>query len=644
MLDAVCPECNVCFERSSDTCRECGQKRPDGDWPKLKDFPYPFLGRIVDGRYLIDRFLDSGASGHVYRARGLRFRRYFALKIIDARRFDAGEVRRRVIDRFHAEVDAISQIRNPHVIDVYEAIELDAAIFGLIMNYVEGQTLEELLETKGRLDIDTAVAITAQLANGLHEAHSRGIIHRDLKPANVMLEQLPASGVFARVLDFGVARDAEADGGSFGSFGFQGTPLYASPEQCTEEVPAEARSDIYSLGCLFFHMLTGRAPFAFTNALRVMDAHVHDRRPRLSDVDDELKFPRALEYLVGHMMARDREDRPADLHLVYEDLMALQKGRSLRHFGDPPAGFDEPKAPQPDEFGVVTPPPFELVSLSEWTSTELADDPTLSEASEAPWLSRDTGLDMALVNEVESPFSEGAIPMITATALDPQGMACIFAASDKSFHVVGLGEGAFRNSLSRDKIICAADLDLQAGLMIVAGRNGKICELDAGTGRVRGVQEVDGSPLALELVGGGRKIYFGSERGQLSSLDLRTGSGHDLFRFAQAISALSQGHEESMLVGLWDGSVACVGGDEQLMWHLPVAPDAIADVGLYDKDHYFALDGRGTLHVGSLECGEVKRSLTVGAGLRTVRHLVDGRILALSLFGTTVQTWQLDIS
>ncbi len=646
LLDAVCPQCNTCFERAKDECVECGQDRPDGDWPSLREYPYPFLGRVVDGRYLIDRFLDSGASGHVYRARGLRFRRPFALKIVDARRFEEGKVRQKVIERFHAEVDAITQIRNPHVIDVYEAIELDKDIFGLVMNFVEGRTLEQILEERGYLPVDDALAIAAQLANGLHEAHSRGIIHRDLKPANVMIEELPASGLFARVLDFGIARDIEEDGSSSGSFGFQGTPLYAAPEQCTEEAPPDARSDIYSLGCLIYHMLTGQPPFAYTNALRVMDAHVHDRRPRLAEANEEQSFSEPLEFLVGHLMARDRADRPNDLHLIYEDLMALQKGRSPRHFGNRPVGYDEPSQSDADRghFAVTTPPPFEWVSLSEWTSTELANDPTMTEAEEAPWLASDTELDMELVSEVESPFERDSIPMITAAVLDPKGMACVFADAKKSVHLVGLGAGAFRNSIAGSKIICATDLDLHAGYMIVAGREGQICELDPGTGRRRSEHQVDGSPLALELVSSGPVVYYGLERGQLWKLDLRTNSSHELLRFPDAISTLSAGRKGAMLVGLWDGSMAFVDGDEQLKWHLPVAPDAIADVGLLDDEHYFALDGRGGFHIGALAHGQVLRTISVGAGLRTVRRLVDGRIVALSLFGATVQAWQLKVN
>src|SRR5690606_3843806 len=121
-----------------------------------------------------------------------------------------------------------------------------------------------------------ALEIVRQVANGLHEAHCQGIVHRDLKPENVMIEQLPASGFFARVLDFGIAHMAE---GVRDTQGFRGTPLYASPEQCLEAANIDYRSDIYSLGCVFFHCLTGRPPFDYNVAVKVMDAHIEAPPP-----------------------------------------------------------------------------------------------------------------------------------------------------------------------------------------------------------------------------------------------------------------------------------------------------------------------------------------------------------------------------
>ena len=626
-----------CHDGDRRQCPECQAPRPGKRWPSVADCPYPFLGDTVDGRYLVDRFVGSGTSGNIYRARSLGANRQLAIKVIDLRRFN-DRSRQEMIDRFYREVDAVGQIKNPHVIDVFEALQLDEAIFGLVMDYIDGPTLDVLLDEREHLSVDDAVSITIQIANGLHEAHTRGIIHRDIKPENIIVEQLPASGLFARILDFGIAQvDGDSD-----DYGFQGTPLYASPEQCTEERRPDARSDIYSLGCLFYHLLTGQPPFAYTNALRVMDAHVEAPRPRLADAAD-LEFEESLEHLVAHMLARDPDDRPTSLDVVHRELKAFERGQPLSTLGTapdvetpPPQGFDS-------DHGAATPPSNQFISLSERTSTELADDSTVPDA---PPLARWQPDEAVTITEIDE-RSFGGIDRnlqsaLTASVLDRRGLACALADATPSARLIGLGDASLETTFDHDTVISAVDVDVQHGLFLVADVGGTLIEVDPGQGRPVMRHELATPPLALELLPAKRTVYFGNARGRLQCLDLRTDSNHEIARFAQAISTLHSDADGSLIAGLWDGSVARI-EDGRLRWHRPVAPDAIADTGIFDGDRYFATDGQGTIHIGDLQRGHRQISAEIGPGLRTTRRLDDGQLMGLSLFDGQLQTWHIDI-
>ncbi len=639
-----CQECLTCLESIAPTCPECGAEKPDKGWASLYDSPYPFLGRMIDGRYLIDRFLDSGASGHVYRARGLRFKRFFALKIVDAgRQRDPGR-RAELIERFRREVETMSRIRNPHVVAVYEVLELADAVYGLVLDFIDGQTLDSLIESRGLPTIKDAVSIIQQVSNGLHEAHRSGIIHRDLKPQNIMVEDLPATGLFARVLDFGIAQVAGSDGERTARF--LGTPLYASPEQCLGGRTLDARSDIYSLGCLFFHLLGGQPPFSYANALRIMDAHIEEPRPRLSDLDlAGRQIPIALENLVSHMMARRPEDRPSNLHLVHQDLTAFLRNQPLRNFGNTPGYRALEFHSEPGQTSEADPPPLdEFVSLAERTSNELSADPTFSEFIEAPKapFQVDSEINLELVVQRSVEFLEGAVPTLTAVCLDPRGVACVFATPRPEVHLLSLDVRGFHESIMSNVVISAVEIDLMQGMVLLADVRGTLSARDIGTGLARQSWELPGSPLALVATPGG-PVYFGTEKGAIYRLERRTGNLGEVHRMPQPVSALHVGEGRELFCGLWDGSVARIGASGA-RWHLPLAPDAIAAVGLIDEDTYFGSDAKGTLYLGDATTGELRSRYQIGQGLRALRRLDDGRLVGMSLFSGQLQVWSIDVS
>ena len=272
-----CPKCLTCILEDPEACPECGQPRYRNGWKPLELCPHAYLGYLIDERYLLDRFLGGGASGKVYRAVDRKLNRPFALKIVGFGRYQRAEEREEHMRRFENEVQALSQLRNPHVINIYESFQLERDTSALLTEYIDGKTLGEMLEEEGALGIDRSVRLIQQVANGLHEAHDQGVVHRDVKPANIMIEQLPASGFFARILDFGLVHVIEDVSQTQG---FRGTPLYAAPEQCSSERKVDARGDIYTLGCVLFSCIAGRPPFFRGDPVRDVRSPCLETAPR----------------------------------------------------------------------------------------------------------------------------------------------------------------------------------------------------------------------------------------------------------------------------------------------------------------------------------------------------------------------------
>ncbi len=342
-----CPDCSsICFG-DQNSCTGCGANKPSPEWPKLADGIDPWLGEVIDDRYIIARPLGEGSSGQVYRAESLSISRQFAVKIIstDGRQKQADQV----IARLQLEIEALSRLRNPHIVSIYELVELRKNFVAAVMDLIEGRTLEQLVTDGEPLTIARAATLLRQTANGIYGAHQAGMIHRDLKPENLMVERLPVGDDFVHILDFGIVRLTDEPSVNL-TQGFIGTPLYASPEQAMAK-PIDHRSDIYSLGAILFFMLTGRSPFVSDNVYEVLRMHVKKPAPMLSDVVDGVSFPPELEDLTQQMLAKDPADRPADLSCVIDTL-----DRFVRSQLSESEAVDQPKSTNPH-------PPIEPPSI-----------------------------------------------------------------------------------------------------------------------------------------------------------------------------------------------------------------------------------------------------------------------------------------
>lgn len=336
-----CPSCeSVTFETES-RCLNCGTDRPSEGWPDLSKLGDPWLGRTIADRYFISRPLGQGTSGAVYRAESLSISREFAVKIISTD--DDQQDAQQVVQRLEREIEALSRLRNPHIVSFYECFDLADGFVAAVMDLIEGDTLEALINEGGALDLKRGCALLRQTANGIYEAHQAGMIHRDLKPENLMIERLPAGDDFVHILDFGIVRLGDETNVNL-TQGFIGTPLYASPEQAMGK-DVDHRSDIYSLGAICFFMLTGRPPFESQNVYKVLRQHVREQPPSLSEVGNQT-FPHQFEELVEQMLAKRPEDRPDDLDRVIDELDAIAKSADSREQN---AGADaDPADSSPD--------------------------------------------------------------------------------------------------------------------------------------------------------------------------------------------------------------------------------------------------------------------------------------------------------
>jgi serine/threonine-protein kinase len=229
-------------------------------------------GQRIANRYLLERELGHGGMGFVFLAKDEQLGERVALKVIASTLANDPAA---AAERFRREVAAARKVTHPNVIRIHDLIE-DGAQLLLSMEYVEGMTLATYLGRVGALRVDEARLLIGQICDGLGAAHQAGIIHRDLKPGNVLIDAEKR----VKVIDFGLAK-ASFMAGMTATGLILGTPEYMSPEQ-VRGLPCDARSDLYSLGALAYHMLVGRPPFAGETPIAIGFAHVTDtpRPPR----------------------------------------------------------------------------------------------------------------------------------------------------------------------------------------------------------------------------------------------------------------------------------------------------------------------------------------------------------------------------
>ena len=254
--------------------------------------------RTLAGRYRLDEVIGRGGMSTVYRGTDLALDRVVAVKVALDPLVEQSPI---YLERFRREANAAAAIDHPGVVTVYDA-GADGPTRFIVMEFVHGRSLADILREQSPLEPAEAADIAAQAADALSAAHARGIVHRDIKPGNIMVT--PDGAV--KVLDFGIARAVDS-GTLTQTATVLGTSAYMSPEQALGQ-PADARSDIYSLGCVLYEMLTGEPPFRAEVAAAVMHQHVRVQPKPASERNPAV--PPALNALVMEMLAKAPGDRP----------------------------------------------------------------------------------------------------------------------------------------------------------------------------------------------------------------------------------------------------------------------------------------------------------------------------------------------
>ena len=247
----ICPTCGTEYPADERFCPR------DGSALRALDGGTDLIGSIIAERYLVLEKLGEGGMGRVYLAEHVKMGRKSAVKVMNPGTVTDADA----ISRFNREAANASRISHQHVAQVYDFGETSDGLIYLAMEYVEGESLTDILARDGALPPERAGEIVRQVGEALSVAHDMGIVHRDLKPDNVMLAKFRDGSDCVKVVDFGIAKAAGVEAQKVTKTGLViGTPEYMSPEQIAGD-PLDGRSDIYSLGLVAFNILTGRLPF-----------------------------------------------------------------------------------------------------------------------------------------------------------------------------------------------------------------------------------------------------------------------------------------------------------------------------------------------------------------------------------------------
>ncbi|MBI2893004.1 MAG: protein kinase [Deltaproteobacteria bacterium] len=296
-----CDQCGAAYEDSAAFCQI--DAHPLG--PAAPGSTDPYLGQVVAGHFAIEALIGEGGMGNVYRARQRDIDRPVAVKIL---RPEVAGISG-VIERFHREARLASRLESPHVAHVYMTGELPDGRHFLAMEYLAGRSLEDLIRKEGPLSEARAARILLQVGEAVAEAHALGIVHRDLKPENVMLVKRGSDEDFAKILDFGIAKQIGPESASLTGAGLAvGTPRYMSPEGASggEVTPA---SDVYALGVVLYEMLSGALPFKGDTPGSLLLQHLQAEPPPLSATAG---VSAAMAAFVHRCLAKKASDRPSD--------------------------------------------------------------------------------------------------------------------------------------------------------------------------------------------------------------------------------------------------------------------------------------------------------------------------------------------
>lgn len=279
-----------------------------------------FQAGYLFGNYRIVRLIGEGGFGEVYLAENPLIDRRVAVKVLHGAMAQDAEV----VRRFLNEARAASAIRHPNIVDVLDAGGTPEGAPYILMEFLDGVSLQKRLADAGRLALPQVLDIASQAGSALAAAHGVGIVHRDLKPENLFLvpdAEVP-TGERVKVLDFGIAKikHASSTGGTVKTQSgiIMGSPAYMSPEQCRDSSDVDLRSDIYSFATILYEMLAGRTPYVHSSGTQLLIMHLVERPPPLRKL--AANVPAYAEAAIMRALAREREDRPSSIPAFLSEL------------------------------------------------------------------------------------------------------------------------------------------------------------------------------------------------------------------------------------------------------------------------------------------------------------------------------------
>jgi serine/threonine protein kinase/predicted Zn-dependent protease len=281
-------------------------------------------GTVIEGRYEVLAHIGSGGMGEVYKVLDKQMQTVFALKMISPHLAD----QKTLAKRLEHEAKAARTLVHGNIVTVYDVGRTNDAPF-LLMDFVEGDSLEDLINKEAVLTPARAIPIFIQIAEALVYAQQKGVVHRDLKPSNILMTKTPSGGELVKIVDFGIAKISDQDSANKTKLTqtgeLLGTPLYMSPEQCTGD-EADVRSDIYSFGCIMYEVLVGKSPFAAENQVKVILKHLSDELPPFPN---NVGISTDLKNVITRCLARNQSERYQNAVELQIDLERVHDGRKI---------------------------------------------------------------------------------------------------------------------------------------------------------------------------------------------------------------------------------------------------------------------------------------------------------------------------
>jgi len=323
----ICEHCNTKIPEGSRFCPVCGVKLIE---PPISKKNATLTGQTLADKYMVVKRIGSGAMGNIYKAAHIDLGKTMVIKVLHEHLVsDDTQVK-----RFKREAKAASMLNHPNIVQVYDFGHTPDGLAYIVMEFIEGEDLRQILFTEGSLSEKRTIDISIQMFSALAEAHSAGIIHRDIKPENIMVSMAIIGEEVAKVLDFGIAKLQDmADGGSIAfktaTGTVFGTPEYMSPEQITGK-KLDLRTDLYSCGITMFEMLTGKLPFEGSSLLEIASQQIHKPIPSIRKLRPEISED--LEKLIIKLLAKKPDDRVSSAVDAYEMLLEIRKKQRISSF------------------------------------------------------------------------------------------------------------------------------------------------------------------------------------------------------------------------------------------------------------------------------------------------------------------------